>query len=53
MRSDVADGEYSAGICASVKTSKVPITVDAKADITCKWLAPSSVRGIFGYASER
>ena len=25
----------SAGICASVKTSKVPITVKAKTDITC------------------
>lgn len=26
----------SAGICAAVKTSKVPITVNAKTDITCK-----------------
>lgn len=26
----------SAGICAAVKTSKVPITVTAKTDITCK-----------------
>lgn len=27
----------SAGICAAVKTSKVPITVKAKTDITCKY----------------
>lgn len=27
----------SAGICAAVKTSKVPITVEAKTDITCKF----------------
>ena len=27
---------YSAGICAAIKTSKVPITVKAKTDITCK-----------------
>ncbi len=26
----------SAGICAAVKTSKVPITVEAKTDITCE-----------------
>ena len=26
----------SAGVCAAVKTSKVPITVKAKTDITCK-----------------
>ena len=27
---------HSAGICATIKTSKVPITVKAKTDITCK-----------------
>ena len=27
---------HSAGICAAIKTSKVPITVEAKTDITCK-----------------
>ena len=28
---------HSAGICAAVKTSKVPITVDKTEDITCEY----------------
>ena len=33
----LANGAFrSAGICAAIKTSKVPITVKGKTDITCK-----------------
>lgn len=43
------NGPYpSAGVCAAVKTSKIPITVNAKSDITCKFMQ----RGC-SYMSER